>query len=157
LDVDHVELSVRLGADQAGEDPAVPGGDHLRSIPRRDLARRVQDRLDQEIELVLAADVGEVRPDVTTLPARPMTSRAPGVLGFEEDGSTAARVARVLPGESGQGLDAGSGYRRRLRGRRHLVRLGSRRVQARGPSDAPEEMSPERRPAIALPGVPERR
>ena len=69
LGVDERQILGRLALDDAREDPAVGGGDDRRPIAFDDLARGVEHRLDQQGALVLAADVGEIRPDVAPFAA----------------------------------------------------------------------------------------
>ena len=67
LGVDEGQAVGGLGLDQAGQHAAVLEGEDRRAVALDDLARRLEDRLDQVLASVLAADVRQVGADLAPL------------------------------------------------------------------------------------------
>ena len=67
--VDERQVVCGLALDDSREDAPVGGGDNRRPIAFDNLPRRVEHRFDQQGALILAAHVGEIRPDVAPFAA----------------------------------------------------------------------------------------
>ena len=88
-----------VGLDQAGQDPAVGGGDDHGLVAGGDPPRGVEDGVDQLLAGVLGGDPGKLGADRAPLPADDVALDAGEPLEVGEEGLAALGLALALQGD----------------------------------------------------------